>query len=145
MGLFGILNKISGYTEENMIKCFDQLLTPLASQALCSIGVSLKTKTLFSSKAIASGFAAITNTNILVLYTIIPVKSAALYDFNSPKKLTIKKSMANQIIIEGKLFNIHTQEFDDVSLQTAPHIDGFPSQASNLEYFTTILEPHKTV
>ena len=58
MGLFGILNKISGYTEENMIKCFDQLLTPLASQALCSIGVSLKTKTLFSSKAIASGFAA---------------------------------------------------------------------------------------
>ena len=90
MGLFGILNKISGYTEENMIKCFDQLLTPLASQALCSIGVSLKTKTLFSSKAIASGFAAITNTNILVLYTIIPVKSAALYDFHSPKKLTIQ-------------------------------------------------------
>ena len=72
------------------------------------------------------------------------MKSAALYDFHSPKKLTIKKGMANQIIIEGKLFNIHTQEFDDVILQTAPHIDGFPNQATNLEYFITILEPHKT-
>lgn len=144
MGLFGMLNKASGYSEEGMVKHLNEILPAISSKALCSVGVSLKAKTLFSSKSIASGFAAITDTSILVVYTIIPFKSAALYDFNSPKKLIIKNHIANQKIIEGKLFNIHTKEFDDLVLQVAPKIDAFPHQESELEYFLSILGSHTT-
>lgn len=144
MGLFGMLNKVSGYSEENMTKSFHEILPAIASKALCSVGVSLKTKTLLRSKSIASGFAAITDTNLLVVYTVIPIKSAAIYAFNLPKKLIIKNHIANQKIIEGKLFNIHSQEFDDLLLQIAPKIEAFPHQESNLEYFISILESHKT-
>ncbi len=144
MGLFGMLNKMSGYSEENMIKSLNEFLPAIGSKALCSVGVALKTKTLLKSKVFASGFACITDTNLLVVYTIMPIKSAALYDFHSPKKLLVKNHVAGQKIIEGKLFNIHSQEFDEVILQIAPKIETFPSQEFNLEYFLSILEKYAT-
>ena len=65
MGLFGALNKMSGYSAENMNKVFDEFLPVMDSKAICPIGISLKAKGLFSSKPIASGFATITNTSHL--------------------------------------------------------------------------------
>ena len=62
MSLFGTLNKMSGYSEENMIKSFNEILPAIGSKALCPIGVSFKVKTLLSSKPTGSGFVTLTDT-----------------------------------------------------------------------------------
>ena len=54
MGLLSALNKMSGYSAENMNKVFDEFLPVMDSKAICPIGISLKAKGLFSSKPIAS-------------------------------------------------------------------------------------------
>ena len=143
MGIFEAINKKTGYSEENMIKAFDEFLPAIGSQALCSLGVSFKPKALFKSKIIASGFAAITNTNLLAAYTLMPVKGVGLYDYNSPKKLLIKEHIGNKVV-EAKLFNIRSQEFEDLILEIAPKIPGFPNQQSDMEYFISLLESHVT-
>ena len=132
MGLFGALNKMSGYSAENMNKVFDEFLPVMDSKAICPIGISLKAKGLFSSKPIASGFATITNTSLFVIYTMIPIKGVAIYDFRNAKKLVIRNQIANQKVIDAKLLNLRTHEFEDVCLQTAPKINGFPQQETNL-------------
>lgn len=145
MGLFGMLNKVSGYSEENMAKSFHEVLPAIGSKAVCSLGVSLRTRIgLLKSKATVSGFAAITDTKLLVLYAVIPFKSAAIYGLTTAKKLTVKNHIAGQKIVEGAFFNIRSQEFDDLILQIAPEIDGFPHQSSNFEYFISMLESYKT-
>ena len=83
MGLFGALNKMSGYSADNMNKVFDEFLPVMDSKAICPIGISLKAKGLFSSKPIASGFATITDTSLFVIYTMIPIKGVAIYDFRN--------------------------------------------------------------
>ena len=103
MGLFGALNKMSGYSAENMNKVFDEFLPVMDSKAICPIGISLKAKGLFSSKPIA-----------------------------------------NQKVIDAKLLNLRTQEFEDVCLQTAPKINGFPQQETNLNQMLIILKPYLT-
>ena len=127
-----------------MIKSFNEILPAIKSKALCSVGVSLKTKAMLSVKITASGFAAITDTNMLVVYTVIPIKSAAIFDINSLKKLTVKNHFADQKIVEGKFLNLYTKEYDDLILQIAPRIEAFPNQESNLERFLSILEAHST-
>ena len=57
MGLLDALNKMSGYSADNMNKVFDEFLPVMDSKAICPIGISLKAKGLFTSKPIASGFA----------------------------------------------------------------------------------------
>ena len=109
-----------------------------------SIGVSFKVKTLLSSKPTGSGFVTLTDTNHLVIYTVIPFKSAAIYDFHSPKKLSIKDTVANQKIISAKLFNLRSQEFDDLLFQTGSKIDGFPHQAEHFANFISTLEQFVT-
>ena len=144
MGLFGTLNKMSGYSEENMIKSFNEILPAIGSKALCPIGVSFKVKTLLSSKPTGSGFVTLTDTNHLVIYTVIPFKSAAIYNFHSPKKLSIKDTVANQKIISAKLFNLRSQEFDDLLFQTGSKIDGFPHQAEHFANFISTLQQFVT-
>ena len=78
MGLLSALNKMSGYSAENMNKVFDEFLPVMDSKAICPIGISLKAKGLFSSKPIASGFATITNTSLFVI-CILPQHLALLY------------------------------------------------------------------
>lgn len=141
MGLFGMLNKKFGYSEENMIKSFNEILPAIGSQSLCSVGVSLKTKSLLKSKVIASGFAAITNTNLLVVYTVIPVKEVAIYGYTAPKKLLIKEHMGNKVV-ESELYNIRSQDFESLILEIAPSLSGFPNQQSDMEYFISILESY---
>ena len=140
MGLFGALNKMSGYSADNMNKVFDEFLPVMDSKAICPIGISLKAKGLFSSKPIASGFATITNTSLFVIYTMIPIKGVAIYDFRNAKRLVIR----NQKVIDAKLLNLRTQEFEDVYLQTAPKINGFPQQETNLNQMLAILKPYLT-
>ena len=41
MGLLGALNKMSGYSAENMNKVFDEFLPAIDSKAICPIGISL--------------------------------------------------------------------------------------------------------
>jgi len=144
MGLFGALNKMSGYSADNMNKVFDEFLPVMDSKAICPIGISLKAKGLFSSKPIASGFATITDTSLFVIYTMIPIKGVAIYDFRNAKKLVIRNQIANQKVIDAKLLNLRTQEFEDVCLQTAPKINGFPQQETNLNQMLTILKPYLT-
>ena len=48
MGLLSALNKMSGYSAENMNKVFDEFLPVMDSKAICPIGISLKAKGLFS-------------------------------------------------------------------------------------------------
>ena len=138
MGLFGALNKMSGYSAENMNKVFDEFLPVMDSKAICPIGISLKAKGLFSSKPIASGFATITDTSLFVIYTMIPIKGVAIYDFRNAKRLVIRNQIANQKVIDAKLLNLRTQEFEDVCLQTAPKINGFPQQESNAYHFKAV-------
>lgn len=91
MGLFGALNKMSGYSADNMNKVFDEFLPVMDSKAICPIGISLKAKGLFSSKPIASGFATITNTSLFVIYTIIPQRRCDLR-FSQCKKVSHPQS-----------------------------------------------------
>ena len=142
MGLLSALNKMSGYSAENMNKVFDELLPALDSKAICPI--SLKAKGLFTSKPIASGFATITDTSLFVIYTMIPIKGIAIYDFRNAKKLVIRNQIANQKVIDAKLLNLRTHEFEDVCLQTAPKINGFPQQETNLNQMLIILKPYLT-
>ena len=114
------------------------------SKAICPIGISLKAKGLFSSKPIASGFATITNTSLFVIYTMIPIKGIAIYDFRNAKRLVIRNQIANQKVIDANLLNLRTQEFEDVCLQTAPKINGFPQQETNLNQMLAILKPYLT-
>ena len=116
MGLFGALNKMSGYSAENMNKVFDEFLPVMDSKAICPIGISLKAKGLFSSKPIASGFATITDTSLFVIYTMIPIKGVAIYDFRNAKRLVIRNQIANQKVIDAKLLNLRTQEFEEQRL-----------------------------
>lgn len=51
MGLFGALNKMSGYSAENMNKVFDEFLPVMDSKAICPIGISLKSQRAFLLKA----------------------------------------------------------------------------------------------
>ena len=48
MGLLSALNKMSGYSAENMNKVFDEFLPVMDSKAICPIGISLKAKGLLS-------------------------------------------------------------------------------------------------
>lgn len=147
MGLVGMLNNLSGYSEENMEKTFGEILPKINSKALCSVGITLNVRTslfVFKTKTIAAGFAAITDKDTLIIYTVTPIKSMAVYDINSPEKLIIKNRIANQKSIEYRFLNLYTHEIDDMLLVTRPNIAGFPHQASNLEYFLSILEKHKT-
>ena len=125
MGLFGALNKMSGYSADNMNKVFDEFLPVMDSKAICPIGISLKAKGLFSSKPIASGFATITNTSLFVIYTMIPIKGVAIYDFRNAKRLVIRNQIANQKVIDAKLLNLQSNAcnlkavFDRIKNRTA--------------------------
>ena len=68
----------------------------------------------------------------------------AIYDFRNAKKLVIRNQIANQKVIDAKLLNLRTQEFEDVCLQTAPKINGFPQQETNLNQMLIILKPYLT-
>lgn len=145
MGLFEMLNKASGYSEENMMKAFDSALGKMGATALYPIAVSFKRKvTLLQSKVYATGYAAITSTNGLLVYTVTPVKGAGLYDYISSKNLKIKNAVAGQKIIEGNFLNVSAMEFDELILQVSPNVGAFPNQASNLEQFLSVLEQYKT-
>lgn len=65
-------------------------------------------------------------------------------DFRNAKRLVIRNQIANQKVIDAKLLNLRTQEFEDVYLQTAPKINGFPQQETNLNQMLAILKPYLT-
>lgn len=145
MGLFGALNKMAGYSEEKMMEVFHDILQSIDSKPLCPISVAFKKNvSALRQRVYASGYATITDTNALFVYTAMPIKGAAIYNYESPKKLQIKDTVAGQKVIEGKFLNMKTMEFDDLILQVSYKVDGFSNQKTNLEHFLFILEQHKT-
>ncbi|MCM1227052.1 MAG: hypothetical protein NC320_06445 [Clostridium sp.] len=144
MGILGAINKAFGYSEENMMKQLNEILAYLGTEAECPISVSLKTKTLLSSKAYASGFATITGGNVLLLRTVMPVNGAGLYDISTPKKLIIKENMFGHTVIEGKFLDIKAKDYESLIMEAAPKVDGFPNQEYNLNRFIDIIDQYKT-
>lgn len=145
MGLFGILNKASGYSDEKMNETFEGILRQLNDTAICPIAVSFKRRvSLFQTKVYGSGFATITEKGALVVHVLMPVKGTAIYNFVSPKKLTIKDAIAGQKVMEGTFLNLYSKQFEELILQFGPNVEAFPNQKKNFNFFLSALDNYKT-
>lgn len=145
MGLFGMLNKASGYSEEKMNQTFNGILSQLNDKAICPIAVSFKRRvSLFQSKVYGSGFATLTEKGALVVHVLMPVKGTAIYNFNSPKKLTVKDAIAGQKVMEGTFLNLYSKQFEELILQFGPKVEAFPNQNDNFDLFLSYLNDYKT-
>lgn len=145
MGIFGAINKTFGYSEENMMKQLSEITAYLGTEAEFPIAVSLKAKGLFMSKTYASGFAAITGGNILLLRTVMPISGAGLYDISTPKKLIINENKFGHTLIECEFLDIKAKDYESLMIEAAPKVGGFPNQEYNLNRFVDVLEKYKNL
>lgn len=139
------MNAKSGYNAENMNRVFESILTSLNQKSICSISVAFKEASSFLSKSvlIGSGFITLTDSNTLITHNLT-FKQTAIYNFTSPKKMSLKKTIGGQKIMQGTFLNLSTQKYEKICIQFAPKVMSFPNQKANFDKFCELCEQYKT-